>query len=140
MNKKGQTVNAAIFTLIFLAIGLVVTGVVLSFGANFVQDEQVDFCDGTLDDNSCYACTNASFQVNTSGTNCFSTLNNNLTGTRYQLLSTSWNATAESLGAMTDVAEGQGTVTTVAILAIVVGLLLGVVALFGFMRGRENQI
>ena len=48
------------------------------------------------------------------------------------------NASQQSLSALNDVAEGQGTVTTVGILAVVIGLLLGVVALFGFMRGRNQ--
>lgn len=97
MNKKAQ-VQGAIYQLIFLAIGLVVTGVIVAFGANFIEDQQGD--------------------LTTSGT--------------------AYNATVESLNAMQDVGEGQGTVTTVAILAVVIGLLLGVVALFGFLRGKEQ--
>lgn len=96
-NKKGQ-IQGAIYQLIFLAIGLVVVGVVVAFGADFVSDQQAGF---TAD-------------------------------------STAYNATQESLNAMSDVGEGQGTVTTVGILAVVIGLLLGVVALFGFLRGREQ--
>jgi ABC-type proline/glycine betaine transport system permease subunit len=95
-NKKGQVQNG-IYQLIFLAIGLVVVGVVVAFGAKFISDQQADLTAGT----------------------------------------TAYNATVESLGAMQDVAEGQGTITTVGILAVVIGLLLGVVALFGFMRGQE---
>lgn len=96
-NKKGQ-VQSAIYQLIFLAIGLVVVGVIVAFGANFISDQQATF---TVD-------------------------------------STAYNATQDSLNAMQDVGEGQGTVTTVGILAVVIGLLLGVVALFGYMRGRER--
>ena len=99
MNKKAQSINNGIYQLIFLAIGLVVVGVVVSFGAKFIADQQADLSSGT----------------------------------------TAYNATVQSLDAMQDVAEGQGTVTTVGILAVVVGLLLGVVALFGFMRSGSNQ-
>ena len=98
MNKKAQVQNG-IYQLIFLAIGLVVVGVVVSFGAGFMADQQADQVTNSI----------------------------------------AYNATQASLEAMQDVGEGQGTVTTVGILAVVVGLLLGVVALFGFLRG-SNQV
>lgn len=50
-----------------------------------------------------------------------------------------FNASAQTLSAMTTVAQGQGTVSTVGILVIVVGLLVGVIAALGFAgQRREN--
>lgn len=108
-NKKGQ-IQSGINQLIFLAVGLVVVGVIVAFGSSFVYDNQQTFVPNTAGCNA------------TARTSC---------GFAY-------NVSETSLSAMGDVSEGQGTVTTVGILAVVIGLLLGVVALFGFMRGRER--
>jgi hypothetical protein len=120
-NKRGQ-VQGAVYQLIFLAIGLVVVGTIVSFGANYMQDTQTDI----LNDVRAASC-----GQNSSGGSGGTIL--------YTACPASYNSTISTLEAMKDTAEGQGTVTTVGILAVVIGLLLGVVALFGFLRGREGQ-
>ena len=120
MNKKAQ-VQDGINQLVFLAIGILVVGFIVGFGATFLADEQA----------------NVASELNRA--NCARNATAGTGGTiGYSNCTTEYNATQRSLEAMQDVGEGQGTVTTVGILAIVIALLLGVVALFGFMRGNQQ--
>lgn len=119
-SKKGQ-IQGAVWQLIILAVGIIVIGVIVGFSADFMTDTQSDYAAKNLGVNC--------GQNSSGGTGA---------GLNYEACGYAYNATERNLNAMTDVGEGQGTVTTVGILAVVIGLLIGVVALFGFMRGREQ--
>jgi hypothetical protein len=119
MDKKGQ-VQQGVFQLLYLAIGILVVGIVVAYGATYLQSEQTDI----LNDVKAASC-----GLNASG--------GTAGAIQFTKCPAEYNATVQSLNAMQDVGEGQSTITTVGILAVVIALLLGVVALFGFMRGRE---
>ena len=139
-NKKGQlsAIQGGFYALMFMAVAVVLVVILNSFGAKFVSDKKDGFCTGSLDDGSCYACTNGStFTLNTTGTNCYKTTNASVTGTRFESLSAPWNISTAGLSAQKTLADSTGDVTDVGGISIILTLLVGVIGVFGYNRMKQ---
>ena len=112
INKKGQ-MQVALYGLLTLALFIVIVGYIVGFGQSFIQQ------------------TRDNLQTRYAGAGCNATVTSGC-GAGY-------NATVYTQQSLATVAEGQGTVATVGILVIVVGLLVGVVAVLGFAGRRQEN-
>ena len=130
MNKKGQVAGIAnaFSALMFSGIAIVVTVIIVAYGAKFT--------DGQLDDFNEAACS-----ANTDGFtnyNVTSRLCQNATFSHASVpLTAPVNVTGDGLNSITTLSEGTGDVVDVGLITIVLTLLVGILGVFGLASARR---
>jgi hypothetical protein len=72
------------------------------------------------------------------GANCGQNASGGSVGIVYTGCGAAYNVTVSNLDSLTTVSQAQGTVTSVSILVIIIGLLIGVISLLGFAGRKES--
>jgi hypothetical protein len=141
--KKGQVggLQAGFYALMFMAVALTVTIIIMAFGADYTDDQRQDFCTGTnitWDDEACWACADTAFPTyNASSDNCVNSTGG--TGAREPYGNNAYNITVGGLTSYETLSDGTEDVTDVGIITIVLGLLVALIGIFGWYGYSKRQ-